>query len=203
MCPLFVVATTRCAVVRVWVTGFRPRGLRSFDTLASRAHLPMSSACHPHATCTFWPSRQCPTALSENRIVRAIHVPICVKCSVGMEAAACRKASSSCTFHAARRSLFSWQCPEDVSVESSVRAIVLLLGSIFSQHCDSKHARSSHRPSIVATTAFAVLLRSAAQFRCVGEPLDAISRCFFPSVNKRRSVRLHRVDAAASVACIV
>ena len=64
--------------------------------------------------------------------------------------------------------------------------------SILSQHCDSKHVRSSHRPCIVATTAFAVLLRSAAKFWCVEEPFDAISRCFVPSVDKRKSVGLHR-----------
>ena len=100
-----MVATTQCAVVRVWVTGFRPTGLppeftsvgkprsvhvrqlswthrglrdfgseqcstydRSFDTLAWRARLPISSACEPHATCECLLSQQCPAALSENRM---------------------------------------------------------------------------------------------------------------------------------------
>ena len=64
-----------------WVTGFRLRAefdlVGWFRYVESGAHLPVSGARQPRATCVCvcvcvcvcWPSRQCPSILTENSIV--------------------------------------------------------------------------------------------------------------------------------------
>ena len=79
---------------------------------------------------------------------------------------------------------------------AALEQYVFSLCFILSQYCFSKHVRSSHRPCIVGTIAFAVHLRSAAKFWSVGEPIVSISRCLLPSVNKRRSAGPHHLFRA-------
>ena len=56
-----------------WATGFRLRAefdlVGWFRYVESGAHLPVSGARQPRATCVCWPSRQCPSILTENSIV--------------------------------------------------------------------------------------------------------------------------------------
>ena len=87
-------------------------------------------------------------------------------------------------------------------LRAALKQYVFPLRFILSQYCDGKLVRSLHWHCIFATSEFAVLLHSAAQFWSVEEPFDKILCCFLPSVDNRRSVCLHRFFRAPMQRCL-